>query len=270
MKTQTEQEKRQTMSLGQRSYATILLAILALVAITAATAAWFSISDNTHVYSMGMEITAGPALRIDASSHPTFEEHLQTLPFERIADAVRQRLNYDMRTTPMKPVTTQNCETFTLRSGTVEPVTSGAYWEFPLYFMATEDMVVHLTAANSPGADDGTRIQSAQPTLPQSMRISFTADGKTVVYDPGMGDNSTVFAEIKNFGLQSASDTVYNQNSVLFSLSKQVEKTVMVRIWMEGTDEACTDQLKESDFTIQMRFEGTDENGQPLSGRPAQ
>ena len=60
-----------------------------------------------------------------------------------------------------------------------------------LHFMAEKDMLVHLTSANSKdGESDGTAVTSKQEKLPEAMRISFTADGKTWVYDPGMGDRS--------------------------------------------------------------------------------
>ena len=41
----------------------LLLLIVAIVFITAGTAAWFSISDNTRLYSINMDVTAGAALR---------------------------------------------------------------------------------------------------------------------------------------------------------------------------------------------------------------
>lgn len=41
---------------------------------------------------------------------------------------------------------------------------------------------------------------------------------------------------------------------------------MLVHIWLEGTDEACTDQLRGADYSIQMRFVGTDEAGNELDG----
>ena len=264
---QTKRGKRGRMSAGQQSYLTLLLLLLAIVGITAATAAWFMISDRTRVYSLSMNITAGPSLRFDVAPHATFDEYLPTLSLERIADSVRAQQGYDMRTTPLNPVTTSDGVTFTFRDGTVVNPRSGAYWEIPLHFMASGDMIVHLTARNSAGKEDGTRISSKTPNLPESMRIAFRADGNVSVYDPGMGDSSTNFGKIRNFGLQSATQTVYNQNSVLFPLKAETDKTVYLCVWMEGTDEACTNELKSSDFEIRLRFEGTDEEGNVLSGK---
>jgi len=246
-------------------YTTILVFVLALVAIASVTAAWFSIANRTRVHSMSLDVTAGPALRFDLDEHDAFEDYLKTLSFDQIAERVQRELGYDMHTAEMKPVTTEDGAVFTLRNGTVEPNTSGAYWEYTLHFMGSRDMTVHLTSADS-GSDvrDGTRITSDNAKLPPSMRISFTADGQTVVFDPGMGDFSVISGKVRNFGLPSAGNMVYNNNSILFNLSQYVDKTVVVRIWLEGTDEDCTDDIKQADFAIRLRFAGTDADGNSL------
>ncbi len=267
MKQESTKKIGNRFSIGQQSYLTILLVLLALVAVATVTAAWFSIADRTNVYSMSMDVSAGPSLRFDLYSHSDFKEYRQTLSFDEIASYVVRQSGYDMHTTQMEPVTTENYEVFTLRNGEVRTSDTGSYWEFPLHFMGTEDMVVHLTAQNSSDRDDGTRISSSKVNLPQSMRICFETDGNHMIYDPGMGDSAEIFGKNKIFGLQLTTNTWDNDNSVLFSLPAYTDKTVIVRIWMEGTDEACTDELKESDFAIYMRFEGTDENGYPLTGK---
>ncbi|MBR3640653.1 MAG: hypothetical protein IKN53_01320, partial [Oscillibacter sp.] len=131
---------------------------------------------------------------------------------------------------------------------------------------AAEAMIGHVTSSTEVG-EDGTLVSSSKPTLPQSMRMSMTADGNTYVYDPGMGNSQTNIGNIKNFGLPNALDMVYTNVNALFSMKKGEDKTVVFHIWMEGTDEACTDELKNSDFSIRLRFEGTDEAGNRLSGK---
>ena len=130
--------------------------------------------------------------------------------------------------------------------------------------MGSADQIVHLTMNDSKDGNDGTLVYSSKERLPESMRISFTADGKTVIYDPGAGDFATVDGEIKTFGIERTDDAVYNDNSILFPLVGYVDKPVTVRVWMEGTDPACTDELRGVDFAIRLRFEGTDENGNRL------
>ena len=253
-------------SARSRLYTSVLLVLLALVAVTAATVAWFSIADNTKVKSMSLDIVSGTDLRMDLDPHETLEEYVKTLSFDQIDERIRQEKGFSMQETPLKPVTTQDEETFTFENGTVADSTSGVYLEFTLHFMAAADMVVHLTSAgSSSGAGDGTEVTSENAALPSSMRISFATDGKTWIYDPGMGNISVTEGNTTTFGLPARDAMDLNDDNAMFSMKEGVNKEVKVHIWMEGTDPACTDGLKGADYAIRLRFTGTDENGQPLS-----
>ena len=225
-------------------HTSILLVLLALVSITAATVAWFSIADRTKVRSMSMEITTGVNLRFDLDAHDTFDEYVKTLEFEQIGERIEREKGFKMSEVPLEPVTTTDYAEFTFENGTVVSPEKGAYLEFTLNFMSTQDMDVYLTTEDSSGKTDGTKIESSNPELPDAMRISFTVDSETMVYDPGNGD-----VDIR-----------------LFSLKKEKNQPVIVHIWIEGTDEACTDALRGADYQISMRFVGKDENGNVLDG----
>lgn len=262
--------KKQTnlKTMRTRVYTSLLLVLLALVAVTAATVAWFSIADNTRVRTMGLQIIADPDLRMDLDAHGTIGEYVKTLSFEQIAARIQKEKGFSMKTTPLKPVTTSDTKVFTYENGSTASDKSGSYLEFTLHFMAEKDMIVHLTSANSSSsAEDGTLISSGNSQLPQAMRISFTADGQNWVYDPGMGDSLQNSGTLRTFGLGSASAMRISDNNAMFSLKEGQDKAVVVHIWMEGTDEACTDELQSADYSIRMRFTGTDENGNTFSGQ---
>lgn len=242
----------------------VILVLLALVSVTAATVAWFSIADRTKVKNMSMEITTGANLRFDLDQHATFDEYAKTLTFEQIANRILREKGFDMKQVPLEPVTTANYQSFTLENGKVVESREGKYLEFTLHFMALEDMIVHLSSDNSSAGGDGTKVSSSVGQLPEAMRISFTVDGRTRVYDPGMGDTGIGAGNTRIFGLPSARSMRYNENNELFSLKKEENKEVLVHIWLEGTDEACTDLLREADYSIQLRFVGTDEEGAVL------
>ena len=248
-----------------RLYLSILLFLVALVSVSAASVAWFTIADFTKVHSMRMEITSGINLRFDLDAHDTFDEYVKTLKFTEIAERVWQERGYDMRTVPLEPVTTEDLVHFTFEHGDAVQEDSGAYQEFVLHFMATEDMLVHLTSADTEGAKDGTRVTSENPALPQAMRLSFTVEDKTYVYAPGMGDVSAERGNAVWFGLPTSEDMVLNENNAMFWLDKDVDQPVTVRIWLEGTDPMCTDELRNADYSIMLRFIGTDENNNPLA-----
>ena len=57
-----------------------------------------------------------------------------------------------------------------------------------------------------------------------------------------------------------------NSEIALFPLKEYTNQPVMVHIWLEGTDEECTDALRGADYAIQLRFVGTDEDGNVLDG----
>ncbi len=234
---------RSEQSYGRQMVLTsVILVLLALVSVTAATIAWFSIADRTKVRSMSMDITTGSNLRFDLDEHATFEEYVKTLTFEQIAERISREKGFDMKEVPLEPVTTLDYATFTLEDGTVVESSKGAYLEFTLHFMATEDMVVHLTAADSYGKKDGTAVTSSNSKLPEAMRISFTIGNQTRAYDPGVG----------------------NSEIELFPLKAYTNQPVLVHIWLEGTDEACTDALRGADYAIRLRFVGTDAYGNVL------
>ena len=223
----------------------ILLSLMALTALTAVTVAWFSIADNARVRTMSLELITGVDLRMDLDPHETIEEYVKTLTFEDISQRILEEKGFSMEEVPLEPVTTSNYERFTYENGTVVEPTSGAYLEFTLHFMGEKDMLVHLTEENSSADEaDGTAVNSQNPELPQAMRIAFTADGKTTVYDPGENRGEDLF---------------------LFSLKKEEDKEVQVHIWLEGTDPACTDALRNADYEIRLRFNGTDLDGKPFS-----
>lgn len=244
---------------GQKLYLSILLVLIALVSVTAATVAWFTIADNTRLHSMSMDVTSGPAIRFDLDAHDEVSEYKKTLSFGEIADRILAEQGFDMRQTPLNPVTTRDGVTFTRRNGSPVSADNGSYLEFTLHFIATKDVVVHLTSENSAGKTDGTLVSSqTQAALPQAMRISFTADGKTVVFAPGMGDSATTENGVRTFGLPDAKNMVYTDKNALFSLQQEVDKPVVVRIWLEGTDPACDNSLQGTDYSIRLRFSSND------------
>lgn len=255
--------KKSTRS-GKMALTSLLLVLIALVAVTAATVAWMSISDHTRVNSLDMQVTTGASLRFDLDPHEEFIDYCQTMTSEQIFARVASEQGFDPRETPLDPVTTSDCVTFTLKNGTVETTDSGKYLTFTLHFMATEDMDVHLTSANSTDAQDGTLITSGTPNLPAAMRISFSSAQGTAVYDPGAADSSQKYQSIRIFGLPRADSMLYNNNNKLFHIKGNTDMPVVVHVWMEGTDELCDNALKGGDYSIRLRFIGTDQDGNPI------
>ena len=228
---------------------TLLVLLIALVAMTAVTYAWFTISDNARLSMMRMDVTTGPSLRMDLVPHATFEEYKKTLTFEEIAARIEADTGVDIAAVPIEPVTTNNGVTFVFEDGSAASYRNGTYVEFTLHFMSHGDMYVHLTSTDSKDGNDGTRIWSDRNTrLAEAMRLSVAKGTDVFIYDPGTMDIAGMTDENTVFFIPDATDI-----------------PVVVRVWIEGTDPACTNELKGSDYCVQLRFEGSDENNQPLT-----
>lgn len=242
----------------------ILLGLFALVSVTAATVAWFSIADFTKLYSMSMEITSGINLRFDIDPHDTFEEYTKTLSFQQISERMEREKGHRIEDAVLTPVTTSDGTTFSLEDGSIVTASEGAYLEYTLYFMATQDMYIHLTTENQSGKTDGTLISSSNPDLPRAMRVAFTVGEMTYIYNPSMAGGSKTKGKIKEFGLPNSENMVFSNDNAMFFLNKDESKQVIVKIWLEGTDPACTDALRKADYSIRLRFEGTDSENNKL------
>lgn len=247
----------------QRLKTSFLFLLLSLASITYATYAWFSIADNARVKNISFNITSGNSMRFDLDSHSTFMEYEKTLSFGQISNRIQEEKGFDLLEVPLSPVTTQDVKTFTKEDGTEVEDTAGDYLTFTLHFIGKEDMIVHLTSLSSEN-QNGTKISSSNPDLPNAMRISFEADEKVYVYDSGIGDTSSLNGVVKTFGLPEEANMTLNENNAMFSLKKEEDKEVLVHVWLEGEDESCTNDVQEADYSIELRFEGVDRNNNPV------
>jgi hypothetical protein len=81
-----------------------------------------------------------------------------------------------------------------------------------------------------------------------------------------MEAGSTASGGVRTFGLASSGSMVLSDDNAMFSLKADVDKPVLVHIWLEGTDENCTDALTGADYSIRLRFVGTDSANNELDG----
>lgn len=240
----------------RRLATTVVLVAFAFAAIAMATFAWFSIADHAKTRMLAMNANADGSLRFDLDAHDSFEQYVHTLGFEEISARISADQGVDIDTSKLQPVTTSNYETFTFEDGSAAETSSGAYLEFTLHFISINDVTVRLTGQDGSGAEPGTAFSSNVDGLPLAMRMSFTADGQTWVYDPNLGTSATSDGSATLFGLDSGQATA---SSDMFDLVANQDKSVIVRIWLEGTDANCTNMVQGADYSISMRFEGIDE-----------
>lgn len=249
-------DRNQTKDLKQRLSVTLVLVAFALVAIAMATFAWFSIADNAKTRMLAMTASSDGSLRFDLDEHDSFDQYVSTLGFDAISSRISSELGVDVDASKLQPVTTSDYENFTFEDGSTATAQSGAYLEFTLHFMSLNDCVVRLTGENGNSGEPGTAFTSSVSDLPACMRLSFTADGQTWVYSPRSAPGAAASSGSATvFGLDSGAAT---DASSMFSLMASVDKSAVVRIWLEGTDENCTNMVKGADYSVSMRFEGVE------------
>lgn len=241
-----EEKKNSTRQLVPTS---ILLLLVALVAVLAVTYAWFSIADNTRV-NLSMDVTTGKFIRVDMEAHEGYEDYKPSLTFEEIKNYVLTHEGRDYSNIVLEPVTSENGRTFTFEHGEPVETKDGVYIEYTLHFYSLDNVYVHLSALNSRDRVDGTKITSNDDAaVGRAMRISFTdKNGKTHIYNPKGNINYTK----------------YKKDTIICEITPEKDEPVVVRIWLEGNDPECTNAIKNMDFALQMRFEATDLNFQPL------
>ena len=128
-------------------------------------------------------------------------------------------------------------------------------------------MWVHLTSNESEaGKDDGTKIftssTGAKADVINCVRVSFTDEeaGTTIIYEPNQGSS---------VGGQSTFDLPIpmglSNDTRIFHLNTLEPKMITVRLWIEGEDPQCDDDVQLANLQAQFNFEGTDENNIPVN-----
>ena len=255
--------------LRKRKRLIAFLSILAVLGLSTATFAWFTVNTFAGVSDFELKISTGEELRVSMEAHGS---DIDRYVYEITNDMINSHLRkYDTSLDDMMlhPVTTTDGSKFTYQyGGEAEPNDNASYLEVECYFIATKEMWVHLTTerGSEDSADSGTAVSTSSPA-PQSditsaIRIDFeTADDGVKTWEPNKGSQVT---SLTTFDLPSG-DMVYNDDNNLFHLEKLTPKKVTFRLWMEGEDPECDNDVMGANLTVRMSFVGCDRNNNPIS-----
>ena len=250
-----------------RTRLTVFLLILLLLSMITTTFAWFTISSLSAVHNMEITIGTGVQLLISDENHG---DDLTLYTNEVTNEEINRQLasyNTSLDNILLDPLTSSDGVRLVTQSGYEKPANNESYLEFDLFFIATEDMWVHLTSDETEaGANNGTRIftssTGAQADIINCARISFTDEeaGSTVIYEPNKG---YPVANQSTFDLPTPMG--FSNSTRLFHLDALEPKMITVRIWIEGEDPECDDDVQRANLQVQFNFEGTDENNIPVN-----
>ena len=240
---------------------TAMLSIIAMLVLVTATLAWFTLSNFASVNSIDLKISTAPQLYLDVENRGNTDLSLwkKTLTNEMINTSLRAQNAPTLDQQVMDPVTTSNGITFTGQKGNSRTANSSTYIEFKVWFIATADMWVHLSGQTVPveNKDSTTSCTTtetgAKADVVRAVRVSYEDSGSAAIWEPNRGNpvnGQTTF---------DVSQT-YSNNTRIFHLDKLSPKQITFRIWAEGNDPECDDDVQDAKLAMTMLFAGTDEN----------
>ena len=245
----------------------IFIAIITALSMITSTVAWFTVNTFAGVDTLDVHISVSAQLKVSMEDHGTdLKAYGKTITNEMIDGYLGSKYQTKLADIKLDPVTTSDGTKMVSRRGITREPNKRSYLEFECYFIATEDMWVHLTTESSDiEGDKGTSVTSASPApqseVVQCTRVGFTTESNgTMVYEPNKGGTIN---GLSTFDISSPMN--YTDGSRIFHLDEMSPKKVTIRIWVDGEDPQCDDDVQDADLKVALSFVGTDENNVPIS-----
>lgn len=271
MEERTNQELLQELKQLKRAQArvkrrtAILLSIIAMLVLITSTLAWFTLSNFASVNNIELRISTAPQLYLDIQNNGVDDLSLwkKTLTNEMINTYLSSVGSRSLSDQLLDPVTTSNGISFFSQAGSAREANKNSFIEFKIWFLATKDMWVHLSGQTVEiKSDDGTMITATtsvtttevgvKENVVKALRVSFEDNGSAAIYEPNKG---TPVAGQTTFDV----GTVFSDSTRIFFLEAMTPKQITIRIWVEGEDPECNDDIQNAHVALNMMFGGTDE-----------
>lgn len=270
---------------------TMITSLIVMAATSVGVYAWFTVSNKARVDKLALIADHQGNLQIadDLGNGPgTYSSNLElTDTNQAVLSPVTTKNgvnffspNYDSQSnavTSVSEITDTTMlkkmyiyeKTFYLRAGSEKGNTVAN-------FTRTYDIALYGLATNN--LDEGCRIYQSQndrETAANAIRISFTlADGTSYVYEPNSDLHNTDSSRAVNsidssYGTftklyQQKSNGAFvvspkqNESEKLFTIPENQDVKVTMRIWIEGTDNDCTNSIEADSIAGQIQFISTE------------
>lgn len=243
------------------------VSILTLLSMVTSTYAWFKINTFAGVDSLDMHISVSAQLKVSMEDHGTDLEAYEKIITNEMIDSYLGQYNTRLEEIILDPVTTTDGRVFTNQRGNEKAPNDRSYLQFKCFFIATEDMWVHLTTESTDdGMDDGTRVSTtstgAQADVINCPRVGFVCEnGDSAIYEPNAG---TPVNGQNTFDLPYGT-MQYSNSTRLFHLNAMEPTEVTISLWIDGEDPQCDDDVQQAQLSVQLGFIGCDEDNIPIS-----
>ena len=244
---------------------TFMLGIIALLVLVTSTLAWFTLNSFASVENIQMDITTGVDLRVDMENHGSdIEQYKKEITNEMINSYLTSKNKDTIADQVLDPVTTSNGISFESQRGATREANETSFLEFECYFIASKDMWVHLSSQDSTGENEGTSVTTTETGLKadivEAVRVSFEEGNSAAIYEPNKG--AAVNGQT-TFDLETP--MAYSNSTRLFHLNELEPVKVTIRLWAEGNDPECDDDVQSANITFNLLFSGTDEDNVPFT-----
>lgn len=244
----------------------VFVAVITLLSMVTSTYAWFKVNTFAGVDSLDMHISVSAQLKVAMEDYGTdLERYGKVITNDDINEYLR-KYDTSLEEILLDPVTTRDGQTFTNQRGTEREPNDRSYLEFECYFIATEDMWVHLTTESTEaGNDDGTKVWTDSTGVKAEVvycpRVGFSTARDSAIYEPNAGSpvNGQVTFDLPSGTMQ------YTNNTRLFHLEAMTPTKTTIRLWVDGEDPQCDDDVQDAHLGVQLGFIGCDENNVPIS-----
>jgi hypothetical protein len=252
-----------------------MVAVFAFLVTIGSTYAWFTIVNENSVEAVSVNVQAQQSLLImmdDDEAHGgnglnlVDDETYLNNPANYVTNLTNAIISaeYDFESIVLEPVTTLNGRAMTWRDTSTIGI-ANKYVEFKVWVLSQTDTVnvavenLTLTANNTPASKDNVK---------QAARLSFDdAVGNPVIFgldkDFGFNDGTGLPSETATAiaayhgiyyttevggAVAGESTEALGSASTAFSLTAGQPKRITIRIWIEGWDEECTNNLSAAIF----------------------
>lgn len=245
---------------------TFLLCIIAMLVLITSTLAWFTLSNFASIREINVKISTAPELYLDIENRGTdVSLWKKTLTNEMVNTYLGSVSAPQINDQLLDPVTTSNGINFFSEAGSPRTANNSSYLEFKVWFIATKEMWVHLSGRQVEIVDNNagttTTATSAVTTtetgikadVVKAVRVSFEDDGSAAIWEPNREaavNGQTTFDVGENF----------SGDTRLFHLDTLTPKQITIRIWAEGNDPECDNDVQSANVTFEMLFGGTGED----------
>lgn len=259
----------------------LIMSLVCVVLLSGATYAWFTIANKATVNRLALQVVSDGRLYI-ADTRENITKKQSALDLTDSLNKVLYPCTTEDGKTMYKPVYSDN--NHVTGSKLVEAGEKTAYYyETDLWLMVEETLAENaannyydITLGKAGGAD-GTTIDAVSGSHPEyCMRISFECGDTVAVYEPhsdehltgvqgvdyafntlpGLSSSVPVHKQLSTGRFGGETGTVYYEgdSSALFTIKGNEPTKVTVKIWFEGTDNDCMNEIQAEKIEGMLKF----------------